>query len=152
MGERMISSILVATDGSDHAEKAVALAAEIARAPNAGILLLHAVPSVVLQGIPKGYEDWADFEHMTVGDILQAVGEDILRCAEKKTRHLGIDDVECILSSGPAANAIVETAKSRKIDIIVMGSRGLSDIESLLLGSVSHKVCQLAPCSCLTVR
>ena len=152
MGERMISSILVATDGSDHAEKAVALAAEIARAPNAAILLLHAVPSVTQQRIPKGYEDWADFEHISVGDILQAVAEDILRRAEQQIRHLGIDDVECILSSAPAADAIVETAKSRKIDIIVMGSRGLSDMESLLLGSVSHKVCQLAPCSCLTVR
>jgi nucleotide-binding universal stress UspA family protein len=148
----MISSILVATDGSADAEKAVDLAVEIAKAPKAGILLLHAVPSVALQGIPKGYEDWADFEHLTVGDILQAVGEDILQHAEKKIRHLGVEELECILASGPAASAILETAESKNVDMIVMGSRGLSDIENLLLGSVSHRVCQLAPCSCLTVR
>ena len=35
---------------------------------------------------------------------------------------------------------------------VVVGSRGLSEIRGLLLGSVSHKVCQLAPCTCVTVK
>ena len=43
-------------------------------------------------------------------------------------------------------------ARGRKVDAIVMGSRGLGDLESLLLGSVSHKVAHAAPCSCVIVR
>ena len=37
-------------------------------------------------------------------------------------------------------------------DLIVMGRRGLGDLGGLLMGSVSHKVCHLADCACLTVK
>ena len=47
---------------------------------------------------------------------------------------------------------IAGLAQDRKADAIVMGSRGLSDIKGLFLGSVSHKVSHLAECTCITVK
>ena len=54
--------------------------------------------------------------------------------------------------AGRAAKHIVDTAKSQSSDLIVMGSRGMSDLAGLLLGSVTHKVMQLAQESVLVVR
>ncbi|WP_256432948.1 universal stress protein [Martelella soudanensis] len=42
--------------------------------------------------------------------------------------------------------------RERKVDTVVLGSRGLGDVAGLLLGSVSHKVTHLAPCTCIVVR
>jgi len=53
---------------------------------------------------------------------------------------------------GDPAGRIVEAARKRGADLIVIGSRGLGDLQGMLLGSVSHKVAQLAPCTCIIVR
>lgn len=54
--------------------------------------------------------------------------------------------------SGSVAPAIVEVAESLGSDLIVMGTRGMSDASSLLLGSIAHKVIHHAPCPVLVVR
>ena len=56
------------------------------------------------------------------------------------------------MRSGDAAAAILEVAEEEKADLIVIGSRGLGRLKSLLMGSVSQKVAQLAGCTCMTVR
>jgi nucleotide-binding universal stress UspA family protein len=65
---------------------------------------------------------------------------------------MGLDNVIRAVEAGDPASRIVEHAREHKIDLIVMGSRGTSDVKGLMLGSVSHKVTQLAPCMCLTLR
>ncbi len=57
-----------------------------------------------------------------------------------------------MLREGNPAEAILKAAKQVDADLIVLGTRGLSDLKGLLLGSVSHKVIQLSPCSCLVVK
>lgn len=148
----MIKRILVATDGSDPAAKAVAMAGDLAAALGAKVFLLYAVPSVAHGSIPAGYEDLADLEHMSVGDVLQAIGEEILTRAEGLLQAAGVKSVDRLLPSDEAAEAILAAAATYDIDMIVLGSRGLGNIEGVLLGSVSHKVSQDAPCSCLTVK
>ncbi len=64
----------------------------------------------------------------------------------------GVKKVESTLERGDAAQAILEQAKKLGVDLIVLGSRGLGNVEGVLLGSVSHKVGQMAPCPCATVR
>jgi nucleotide-binding universal stress UspA family protein len=56
------------------------------------------------------------------------------------------------VAAGHVANAIVETAKANGIDLIVMGSRGLSDVQGMMLGSVTHKVMQAVLIPVLVVR
>ncbi|MCG8545738.1 MAG: universal stress protein, partial [Alphaproteobacteria bacterium] len=56
------------------------------------------------------------------------------------------------IGEGNPTDEIVAYARDNGIDLIVIASRGLSDFRGLLLGSVSHKVVQLAECPCLVVR
>lgn len=60
--------------------------------------------------------------------------------------------IRSVLTHGPVAHTIIRQAEKRKPDVVVMGSRGLSDIKGYLLGSVSRKVLSHAPCAVLTVK
>ena len=57
-----------------------------------------------------------------------------------------------MLVRGDAATEIIDYAKERKVDLIVAGSRGLSQVRGWLLGSVSRKLVHYAPCSVLIVK
>jgi nucleotide-binding universal stress UspA family protein len=72
--------------------------------------------------------------------------------AEKRARSKGLTEVKTIAKTGPVARTIVDVAKRREADVIIMGSRGLGTVEGILLGSVSHKVVSLADCNVMTVR
>ena len=62
------------------------------------------------------------------------------------------DRVITHLETGDAAQVILRAVERERADLVVMGSRGLGEIKGLLQGSVSHKIAQLAPCPCLTVK
>ena len=57
-----------------------------------------------------------------------------------------------VLTNGDPAAQILRCIEDRGIDCVVMGSRGLSDMRALFLGSVSHKVLNRAPCTCIAVK
>jgi nucleotide-binding universal stress UspA family protein len=78
--------------------------------------------------------------------------EKILADAERHARNTGVKNVRTDAQSGPVAQTIVDFAKRQRVDLIVMGSRGLGDVEGLLFGSVSHKGESLANCNVMTVR
>ena len=172
----MIRKILVPVDGSPSSVKAVELAADLASKYDAGIVLLH----VLLRGhMPEGLKKAIEIEvgtHKSVADNLVNMPQQILaRVGDKKDTQLtleeldyigkhvlsrvstiardkGITDVEERVEEGSPANVIIDTANNIKADMIVMGSRGLSDLKGMLVGSVSHKVSHLAKCTCVTVR
>jgi len=148
----MIQTILVPTDGSSHADKAVSLAGELARALGAKIVLLHALPDTIYENIPEAYHEFANAEHIQIGDVLNSVGEEILRRAAAQLHTQGVDMVTFALPRAPAAQAILNYTKEHPVDLVVMGSRGLSSLEDLMFGSVSHTVNHLASCNCLIVR
>ena len=148
----MIQTILAATDGSAHADKAVSIAGDLSRTHAATIVLLHAVPDIVHHGIPKHHQQLAEAERLQIGDVLVSIGEQILRQAELLVRAQGAERIEITMPSGHPVRAILDHAQTKRVDLIVMGSRGLSNFQGLMLGSVSHQVSHLAPCSCMTVR
>ncbi len=150
----MISTILVPTDGSDHAAKAVAFAADLAAKYGARMILLHVVSDWGSGRVPDELRGYAKLEHVEVTerDIRQGVANEILQSAETVAREHGVSEPESVLEYGRPSKAILDAAKARGADLIVMGSRGLGDAQSLLLGSVSHKVSHLSECSCITVK
>lgn len=150
----MVKTILAPTDGSEHAKKAVAFAADLARKYDAKLIALHVMAGLGGDQVPEGLKEFARVEHIreTERDVLESVAEQILRGAEVAAREADVRDVETQLETGNIPATILEVAKAREADLIVMGSRGLSDLKSLLMGSVSHKVSHLSPCTCVTVR
>lgn len=146
----MSKLILVPVDGSDPAKKAIEFAADWAKHHDATLLLVH-VPEPPVGDEVMVMGGASIYMHATP-DELRKVGESIVEAGVKVANEFGCDKVETAVEIGDPARKIVGVAKERNADMIVMGTRGLGDWKSLLLGSVSHKVTNLAECTCVTVR
>ncbi len=140
-----IKSLLVAVDGSEFSDKAVRYACAMGPSLGADVVLLHVVPMLVS----------ATPYHDTVSDqpflALQKVGEDILAKAKEIAVALKCEVTE-LISHGDPANKIVDIATERNADLIIMGSRGVSGIKRLFVGSISDKVMNQASCPVMIVR
>jgi nucleotide-binding universal stress UspA family protein len=143
----MFKHILYATDGSEHALKALDTVCELAEIHKSEVTVVHAYPSPTFY-----YPDVmaAPYYDELIENSRQAA-QDIVDEAARRLRALGVT-VTQELVEGSAADAILSAAKSRNCDLIVMGARGLSDLQGLLLGSISHRVIQHTTCPVLIVR
>ena len=139
----MFECIVYATDGSDHARKALAHACDLAKLVDAKIFVVHVYAKV---SDFRGYKDYD-----TILGHRIAAGEKIIKEAGKELELAGLT-FQTELLEGPMAEAILNVAETRNADLIVLGARGTSSLEGLLLGSVSQKVIHHAPCSVLVVH
>jgi nucleotide-binding universal stress UspA family protein len=146
--------ILHPTDGSKSAEKALELACDLARFHQAKLMILHVQRRHGSVMAPEELRYYEKIEGVpaTEAELLHKIALDIAGEVEAAARQAGLSDVESIVVEGDPTGRITEIAKDRGADAIVMGSRGRGDVAGLLLGSVSHKVTQLAPCTCIIVR
>lgn len=147
----MITRILIAVDGSRHALKSVEFGTEVAKGLGAKVLLYHVVKPY---NLPESLKDFAKAEHMATidADLLKKGAQHLLAGALDAARQAGVKEVEIEAEEGPIARSIVARAKSFKADLIVIGSRGMGDVEGLLRGGVSHRVEMLAKCPVLVVK
>jgi len=148
----MIKKILVATDGSDHAKKAIDYTCDLALKYDAEVYLLYVIYK---SGVPKSLLKVIEahrIEKTPEHAILREIGDRIIKMAERECREKGVKNFQSSIIEGDPAQAIIEFAREKGVDMIVMGSRGLGNLEGVFLGSVSHKVCNLAHCTCLTVK
>jgi nucleotide-binding universal stress UspA family protein len=150
----MIKTILVPVDGSEHSNKAIVLASDLAQKYDARLIALNVMTEVGSDRVPPELRDYERLEHvrLTERSVLDSESERILSDATLQAREKGASNVETVRRSGDAAAIILEVANDQSADMIVMGSRGLGNVKGLLLGSVSHKVTQLSECSCITVK
>ena len=139
----MFAKILVAVDGSETSKKAFDQSVFLAQKCSSKLYVIH----VVLDW-EYGGDSAATFELI---DEIRANGRELLeRC---KTLALKSNvQVETLLEQGDYAQEIIEVAKRNDCDLIIMGSRGMSPIKELLLGSVSLKVMHHASCPVMIVR
>ncbi|WP_342238557.1 universal stress protein [Inquilinus sp. OTU3971] len=146
--------ILCATDGSEHARKALEFAADLARQKSGKLLVMHVQQVHGSSLMSPGLEELDRVEHIRVteADMLRGMAERIAEQDARYARERGASSVEPLVAEGDPAGRIIEAAKDRGVTMIVIGSRGLGDLQGLLLGSVSHKVAHLAPCTCVIVR
>jgi nucleotide-binding universal stress UspA family protein len=149
----MFRRILVAVDGSTHAMRAAVAAIDIAHQYGSALEVITVVKKPSTE-ISEQLRHYMEVENIpaTLEEMVDRRSQEILTQVEEHARKKGLFDVRKIAKPGQPARTIVDHAKQTGADLIVMGSRGLGDIEGLLLGSVSHKVSALAECSCLTVR
>ena len=146
----MINKILVPLDGSEYSKRALELACDLAEKYEAELHLLH----VILTGESKRtlVLGGASITVNSSREKIEEAGRKVLGAAEQIAADRGCKRTHSEVVVGPAAQAILEHAKGNNIDMIVMGSRGLSDIAGLAVGSTSHKVSHLAECTCVTVH
>jgi nucleotide-binding universal stress UspA family protein len=147
----MIKNILVATDASSSANRAINFAADMAGKYDATLHLLYVVREMQL---PAELKKMAEVEKITGArtDVLDFVGRKILGDAEIRATKKGAAKVKSTLEHGDPATVILRYAKRRNIDLIVLGTRGLGQVKGMLMGSVSRKVTNLAEISCLIIR
>jgi nucleotide-binding universal stress UspA family protein len=147
----MINKLLVALDGSNHSLKAVDFASAIAAALKARVIILSVVKA---QELPEGLREYAKLEHIPGVDmeILKKIAGDLISNAKIRAREKGVDDIVGEVKEGPIARTIIARAQHHEVDMIVVGSRGLGNIEATLRGGVSHRVELLAECPVLTVK
>ena len=173
----MFKTILVATDGSAHARRAVEIAARLAVVHDARLIGLHVIGN---GDVPPQLRRLVETEHLVEEERLPAsllanvaaglsiaergvteahlerlhaaIGKRIAAQTVTACRAAGAEQASCSLADGDPAQAILKHADLEGADLIVMGTRGLSGLKELLMGSVSHRVCQGAECSCLTVK
>lgn len=151
----MTKKFLAAVDGSEHGWKALDLATNLAKVSDAELMVIHVVPN---EPIPEGLKQFAKIEGIAPEEIEaryhlgRDIGDKIIGEAKARVQKSGLSEVKTRVAEGNAANEIVTLATSEGADMVFLGSRGLSDVKGLLMGSVSHKVMHLAPCSCVAVK
>lgn len=145
----MFKNILVAVDGSKGAQEALSVAVGLQSSCGADLLiltvyrhhsLLEASMSMVRPDDPSPPDD-------SMRDHAKGIAEK----AKDFAIGAGSGSVRAFVKVGQPARTIVKFAGEHDVDVIVVGSRGLGDVEGFLLGSVSHKITSLADCPVLVV-
>ena len=130
MGSLTWKKILVGVDGSEHAERALKQAIEIAKRFSAEITVVnvfHSPPS-------------------------QETSQDILSKAKKTLENTGVKFKTALVLSVNTPKVITDMAEDEKFDLVVVGSRGIGAIHAFLIGSVCNKICYDSPISVLIVK
>lgn len=156
MAEIKFEKILVPTDGSKFARKALAHAIKIAKRLGSKIHVITIVdpadfPSGMLLGLLKKdkklEESIVEFMSAVKTQARREVLSEVAICKSQ-----GVDATYEIISGKPV-EMILKYARGKKIELIVIGSQGLRGLNKLkVLGSVSRKVSELAPCAVMIVH
>lgn len=138
-----INKILLPVDGSTYSDTAATMAIDMAQDNNATIVLLN-----VQTPIPTGFVD-PHAGHLR--KVLEKTVAGIMEHYRSRLEDAKVDYTEFALS-GRVGEVIVNVSKDEKCDIIVMGSKGKSDFEGLILGSATHKVLHTTHLPVLVVK
>ncbi len=131
-----IRHILVPINWTELSNRALQLAASLAREHDAKLVILYVVPlPVVMYGPPP--ENY-------LAHLLEELCR--IKSSESKT------SVQCLLAEGIPATAILRVARETNCDLIVMGTHGRTGLNRLLMGSVAEEVIRKTPCLVLTVK
>ena len=147
----MINKILVATDASEAANRAVQQAIFLAVQNNAELLVVNVIRDMQL---PRELRDDPQYEafYSTREDLMRQVADKILAQAETAAREQGVAEVKTAIGSGDPATSIAGFARRRKFDLIVIGTRGVGEEKCGPMGSVSRKLLESTEVNCLVVR
>ena len=151
--ESIKQPIVLAVDGSEHSDRAAAFAGQLSEWSGEVVDILHVVhePDVIPASVMREY---SNLEHVYVSqrDMLENVGGQIVANAAHVVRSNGGTVGHAEVTVGRAGTEIAAYADRVNAHSIVMGRRGLGDIEGLFLGSVSHRVGHLSHRTLITTE
>jgi len=141
--------ILVVTDGSEGATRAIGFAADLAGRLNCELRVLNVIggyelPGGVMRKMLDEQSAWFD-------DLLATNSAAILRRAQNQVSELGLKGTILESRRGDPASTTIGYAQEKQVDIIVVGKRGNGLYQTLMLGSISQKLVTLAPMAVLVV-
>jgi nucleotide-binding universal stress UspA family protein len=144
----MTRRILHPSDFSSASNAAFKKAIEMAKASRAELLIVHVInPIIPVAGegyiSPKMYEDLAESTRAWARKQLERL---LAKAKKSGVRGKGV------LAEGAAHEQIARIAKTKRADLVVMGTHGRSGFAKLFLGSVAGRVVTAAPCPVLTVK
>lgn len=159
----MSTMILLPVDGSEPSQRAVSFAAKLAAELQASILLLHVLERLqnrqqlkdyltILEGAPAKHEAEIESIRSALSKSGEDQGKELLADAEQLLRKRGVKDVSTAIQNGDPTTEVLRLAETGKYDMIIMGRRGLGRLKGLFMGSVSHKISNLADCPVVTVK
>jgi nucleotide-binding universal stress UspA family protein len=137
----MFGTVMLAVDGSEHAKNATALAAKLASATGDKVVVVHLIERIITRGGAFDLEtrveaDALANEHL---EVLRGVGVSCRPMVETVMQHL-------------VPTALAQAAEDLDAGLVIVGSRGLSDLRSMLLGGVTHKLLHLTERPVLLAR
>lgn len=158
-----LQRILIVSDGSIHSQRAMRYLGQFPIPDMSEVHALHVLPpmpspAMIARSWPAGSETMAPVPSYETEEMLARQAEEEERHGKKilaeTVETLGDYGIEAkgVLLRGDAATEIIEYANQNKIGLIVAGSRGLSQMRRLLLGSLSRKLVHYASCSVLIVK
>lgn len=136
----MYDRILIPTDGSESAERAVEEGLRLAEVHDATVHVIY-----VVEPVPAG-----DYGMEGILDALRAEGEKATESVAERARERGLTVVTDVLP-GSAYSVILDYATENDVDLIVMGTHGRTGLDRYLLGSVTEKVVRISPVPVLTL-
>ncbi|MFC7203623.1 universal stress protein [Haloferax namakaokahaiae] len=139
----MYREILVPTDGSSAADKAIEHAVSLAETYGARIHALYVVDTSIYTSLDAG----ADI----VISALEREGKVALRQVEDAAEQAGVE-VKAEVVTGTAFRSIKQYIEDHDIDLVVMGTHGRTGLDHYLLGSVTERIVRTATVPVLTVR
>lgn len=140
--------IVVAIDGSPCSEKALNEAVRIAKCEGASLTVLHVmvVPSALFSPNVRQPIERVELDE-------RARGERLLAAAAAKAKESGVEPRRALIEGMDSAiNGIADYAAKNKFDLVVVGTRGLTGIKRLLIGSVAAGVVRCSPCTVMVVK
>ncbi len=129
-----MKKILVPIDGSENSKRAISMAREIAEKFDSTILLLNII-DLRISAYPYYEAPYRD-------NIFQASKEQANELLKVSKESMGnaADKVETLVLEGNAANEIIDYVNNNEVDLVIMGSHGMSGIQRFFLGSVTNRV------------
>lgn len=135
--------ILVATDGSAGADRAIEYAARTAKDYGAELLIVNVIGGY---GLPdKVFMAFSSTQQIWLKELLESVSAELLKKARDLAWSVGATTIQLESRTGDVAQTVIEIGQQKSVDLIVVGKRGAGALAQLLLGSVSQKLVSLAP-------
>ena len=144
-----MQKILIAIDYAPPAQKVVQQGYALAKAMNAQIVLLHVVEeqkyySTSSYDAVMGLGGFVNTDYL-INNALESIEKDATVFLDRTKTYLKDDSLETVVIRGEISEAILETAKKEKCQLIVIGTHSRNDLEELFLGSTSNKLLKHSP-------
>jgi len=143
-----IRTVMVASDFSPTSRAAFARAVDLAKANRARLLVMHAL--TLVPPMPGGEyippQAWDQIEAAS-----HAQARDRIKALVVKAKRAGVRATALVMVGSPY-EVIVRAARSKRVDVLVLGTHGRTGLPRFFLGSVAARVLATAPCPVLTVR